>query len=282
MRLFAYPGYVRQNAIVVSGRLVYGSLRKPKATDNLAQNILSMLKQYFALGVPRKKITLRYGKQTRVVKTTTRGNFSTSFAYTFTSPGDYTAQYKKINATAKVFLPQKKQLAIITDIDDTLLVSYSSSFFKRIWTALTKNFNTRSSVQEIAALYRQFSGPLFYVSNSQWRLYEALEGFRKINHLPQGPFLLRGRSKYNRIASLVSSYPYEFILLGDDGQQDPELYAALARDFPHKIKAISIRHLGSRKRLLQVEALLPRDKSIVSADSEKCVAFVKQQLNSAT
>jgi len=278
MRLLTYHGFLHKNTVLVSGRLVYGSLRRPTSKDTVLQNILSMTKQYFAVGVPRKKITLRYGKQTRIVKTTAKGNFKTTFAMHKTKNQNYTARYNHLESTASIFLSEKKQLAIITDVDDTLLVSYSSSFFKRIWTALTKNFNTRSSVQEIASLYKTFSGPIFYVSNSQWRLYGALEEFRKLHDLPAGPFLLRGISKYDRIAGILESYPYTFILLGDDGQQDPELYSALEKIFPQRIKAISIRHISSQHRLKEVRALLPFKKSIVSPDSRQCVAFVKQYL----
>ncbi len=280
MRLILYYGFIENKRVLLSGKLTRGSLRKPKATDSKIQNIISMFKQYFALGATNKIVNIYYSGKKKSVKTNKYGTFKAYFDFDKNSKKTYKARYNNEKRQTKVFLPKKEKKAIITDVDDTFLVTYSASFFKRIWTSTTKNFNTRSSVEDIINIYKEFSGAVFYVSNSQWRLYEVLDGFRKINDLPQGPFLLRGKSKYERIKSIVTSYPYKFILIGDDGQKDPEEYIKIQKEFPRKILAIAIRHVATQSRFDEVKKILPKRKSLISKEGKNILNFVKQKIKS--
>ena len=77
--------------------------------------------------------------------------------------------------------------------------------------------------------------------------------------MPQGVFLLsqmkqfrdllktgKGKhaEKYVRIARIVKAFPHHtYVLLGDDSQQDPTIYASLVSDFPGKIFAVYLRRI---------------------------------------
>ncbi len=278
MRLIAYNGFLENKKILISGRLTYGKFRKPKSNDTYIQNIIDLIRQYYAIGIPQQKVKIHIGTQTKIIRTNNRGDYKTHINYEKKDMKNYTVQYKDEQRCAKIFLPENKKLAIITDVDDTFLVSHSTSFFKRIWTSAINNFNTRNSVKDIIDIYKTFSGPVFYVSNSQWKLYEVIDGFRKINNMPPGPFLLRGRRKYTRIKAIIESYPYKFILIGDDGHKDPEVYTRINKEFPNKIKAICIRQISSRKRLDEVQKKLPKTKSFISHNGKKCLMFVKEKI----
>ena len=278
MRLILYYGFVENNKVLLSGKLVHGNLRKPKASDSIAQNIISMFKQYFALGASSRVVSVIFSGNTKKVKTNEYGSFKVYFDFDENSKRTYQARYKDEKRQSKVFLPEQEKKAIISDVDDTFLVSDSSSFFKRIWTSASKNIHTRSSVTDIVDIYKEFSGPVFYVSNSQWRLFEVLDGFRKINNLPQGPFLLKGKSKYSRIKSIMKSYPYKFVLIGDDGQKDPEIYALIQKEYPKKVLAVAIRHVSSKKRFEEVNDLLPKKNCFISSDGRDILKFVSSKL----
>jgi phosphatidate phosphatase APP1 len=279
MRLVAYHGFVDNKRVVISGRLVFGNLRKPKSDDSIFQNTLDMIKTYFAIGAPKRKIEVSFNNHTKTVRTNKKGFFKTYFDSDKEGIKSYSVKYKDNLRKNKVFLPNKtKSLAIITDVDDTFLVTYSASFFKRIWTTISKNFLTRNPVKDIIDIYKEFSGPVFYVSDSQWRLYDILDGFRKIHKLPQGPFLLKGKSKYYRIKSVLKSYPYDVVLIGDDSHKDPEEYLRVQKEFPKRIKAICIRNISSKKRFEKVNKMLSKTNGFISSNEKECVDFVKKNL----
>jgi phosphatidate phosphatase APP1 len=278
MQLITYYGYIENKKVLVSGRLIYNHIRVPKANDTTIRNIKDMIKRYFAIGMPGRKIKIILGEETKTVKTNNYGRYQAHFEYKKNGPKKYTAQYREEKKSNKIFLPKKEETAIISDVDDTFLVTHSTSYIKRMWTSATKNHNTRSSVEDIIDIYKDFSGPIFYVSNSQWRLYDLLEGFREINKMPQGPFLLRGKSKYSRIKSILKSYPYKFILIGDDGQKDPEEYARITKEYPRRIKAICIRSVSRKKRIEEVKKMLPKRKGFISQEGKECLEFVRKTI----
>jgi phosphatidate phosphatase APP1 len=102
--------------------------------------------------------------------------------------------------------------------------------------------------------------PFFYVSSSEWNLYDLLEDFFAHNGLPRGVFMLRKlehsiykfwksgsgthEHKYDKIRFLMELYKNQkFILIGDSGQKDPKIYNRLANDFPGRIETIYIRQI---------------------------------------
>jgi phosphatidate phosphatase APP1 len=138
--------------------------------------------------------------------------------------------------------------------------------------------------------------PFFYVSSSEWNLYDYLTEFFMYNRLPEGIFLLSelkriwelfrsGQTKHAgkqvRIERLLNVFPKEqFILLGDNSQKDPEIYTGIAAKYPHRIFAIYIRNVrpenaGTTRELLQtareqgVHTLLFEHTAEAKAHSEK-------------
>ena len=101
------------------------------------------------------------------------------------------------------------------------------------------------------------NNPIFYVSLSPWNLYSLLSQFLEINDIPSGPLILRDYSlqtltslggpspKRKLIQDLLDLYPeLPFVLLGDSGQHDPEIYAEIVRENPNRILAIYIRDVS--------------------------------------
>jgi phosphatidate phosphatase APP1 len=171
-------------------------------------------------------------------------------------------------ATGKVFIPNSTQYAFISDIDDTLLISHSTSILKKLRLLFIRNPRSRKPFVDVVNHYQLLSlahtdpgipNPFFYVSNSEWNLYEYLTEFFLHNELPEGVLLLNkfkqlyqlfkiGKSnhqlKFNRISRIMDSFPkQQFILLGDNSQRDPELYKAIANEYPNNIYAIYIRQI---------------------------------------
>ncbi|HYC34079.1 MAG TPA: phosphatase domain-containing protein, partial [Gemmatimonadales bacterium] len=137
------------------------------------------------------------------------------------------------------------RFGIISDMDDTVLQSKVTDFLRAAGTVLLENARTRLPFPGVAAFYRALAAgaggeanPIFYVSNSPWNLYDVIGDFLEVQDIPAGPLLLRDWDlgarlrrrpphKPSAIAEILATYPdLPFILIGDSGQEDPEIYRA--------------------------------------------------------
>jgi len=100
------------------------------------------------------------------------------------------------------------------------------------------------------------NNPFFYVSSSPWNLYDLLKDFLDLNQIPAGPLLLRDFGlmqnkfvgtghmghKFKEIQNILLTYPeLNFVLIGDSGQEDANIYREVVKQFPTRILAIYIR-----------------------------------------
>jgi phosphatidate phosphatase APP1 len=100
---------------------------------------------------------------------------------------------------------------------------------------------------------------VFYVSSSPWNLYDLLDDFLALRGFPAGPLFLRDwgirpregglrdhrTHKLATIRRLLEVYPQlPFLLIGDSGQSDPEIYAEVVRSFPGRVPAVYIRDVS--------------------------------------
>ena len=152
--------------------------------------------------------------------------------------------------------------AVISDIDDTVLVTHTLNTFRKARTLLIKNAHKRKAVKEMKDLYQHFDQKgysFFYVSNSESNLFPLIRIFLEHNHFPIGPIFLKPFVKWNHIFKKKKRSPnnshkkekitfllealkdMEFTLIGDDSQKDPEIYAEISRTYPGRIKHIYIR-----------------------------------------
>jgi phosphatidate phosphatase APP1 len=134
-----------------------------------------------------------------------------------------------------------------------------------IFTVAFTNARTRKPFPGVAAFYRALHSdlnPVFYVSKSPWNLYAPLIEYLEIQGLPLGPLLLRDfgwraekEHKEKAIEDILRTYPkLKFVLLGDSGEKDPEIYAGVVRRHSERIRAIYIRSVNP-KRISAIEAL---------------------------
>ncbi|WP_144051594.1 App1 family protein [Fibrisoma limi] len=168
----------------------------------------------------------------------------------------------------QVYVPHPTQYACVSDIDDTFLISHSATVLKRLKVLLTQNAYSRQPFKDVVRHYQLLAyagteqhapNAFFYVSSSEWNLYEYIMTFSRENGLPKGIYLLnqlkrlhqvlksgqnKHTTKFTRIARLLEIYPHlKFILLGDDTQEDPAIYASLVGHFPNQIICVYLRRV---------------------------------------
>jgi len=179
--------------------------------------------------------------------------------------------------TGEMLVPDNSaDFGIISDIDDTILHTGVTSKLKWrvIANTLFKTPHKRKALEGTAEFYRALhlgpkannKNPVFYVSNSPWNLYRYLAFFLKTNHFPKGPILLRDfrmffdrtprterAHKYHEIDNILLHYPHlNFILIGDCGEKDPDIYLDIVKAYPGRVAAIYLRSVNHKRKMKRI------------------------------
>lgn len=169
------------------------------------------------------------------------------------------------------------EFGIISDIDDTVLVSNVTQVWMMLKLLLFGNATTRAAVPGTPAIYQSMVGgrqgdgnnPVFYVSSSPWNLHPMLTTFMAAVGLPAGPLMLRdlgmGRDAENglnhghketKIRHILETYPNRrFVLLGDAGQEDAAIYSRICDARSEQIIVAYIRQLDTMPSPRVVQAV---------------------------
>ena len=204
---------------------------------------------------------------------------------------------------AEILIPSTKaEFGVASDIDDTILHTgvVSTLKWKVLYNTIFKSAKMRLPLEGASAFYHllhkgksgESVNPIFYVSHSPWNLYRYLELFLKQNNFPKGPILLRSfgdmlkkktpnqkPKKQEEILNLLKTYPnLPFILIGDSGENDVDIYIEIAAQFPGRIKAIYLRSVKHKKKILRVKSLLGKYKTtpaLLVETSEQAIIHAK-------
>lgn len=204
----------------------------------------------------------------------------------------------------EVLIPSKNaDFGVISDIDDTILHTgvVSSLKWRVVLNTVFRNAIHRKPLEGAADFYhllhRGKSGkkanPIFYVSHSPWNLYRYLELFLRTNNFPKGPIILRRMSSFSyrksksrkpqkqkEIANILETYPdLRFILIGDSGERDADIYINIARSHPNRIAAIYLQSVPDKKRMMRVGELFEKYRdtpTLVVRKSEEAIAHARQ------
>ena len=161
------------------------------------------------------------------------------------------------------------RFGLVSDVDDTIITSYLPRLLIAAYNSFVLTESARVPVPGMASMYttilRQYPGaPVFYLSTGAWSTQPFLERFIGRHGYPSGPMLLtdwgptntgwfRSGLAHKRLSleSLIRDFPQiRWLLVGDDGQHDPGLYADFAMKHPGNIAGIAIRELATMEQVL--------------------------------
>jgi phosphatidate phosphatase APP1 len=165
--------------------------------------------------------------------------------------------------TQEIRLLPPQGLSVISDIDDTIKHTDVSSRRELLANTFLRPFQSIPGMADRYQEWQRHGAAFHYVSASPWQLVEELQTFREAAGFPAGAMHLRSfrmrehmvrrllrlppAAKYNAIKNLLRAFPHRrFVLVGDSGEYDPEIYGKLARRFPSQISSIFIRDLDRR------------------------------------
>lgn len=318
--ILPYRGYGNDDRFFIRGRVIENTgLSQPEDHDSVWQNVLAMIKRYSSSGIPDVEVFVEFQNTRNSYITDEDGFFLVNQSIKNQIANHQNWQpirfYMKgktrkiVEAHGEILLTRKKaQYGVITDIDDTLLISHATNVRKKLRLMLFKNAKTRLPFDGVAAFYcalekgiktgeDEYLNPFFYVSSSEWNLYDLLADFCYFHDLPKGPFLLRevkismrkiwkaGGSnhhhKLDKIRHILNLHDErEFILIGDSGQHDAEIYRQIAEEYPERINTIYIRdvrrskhewilNIAKEARQYGAEMLLVKDTEAAALDAIK-------------
>lgn len=238
----------------------------PTEDDGWWDNLLNTYRRFESDEVPDVDVTVRFRGAEVQARTNHEGYYEVELAPTLPADDALWAQASvsagggAVHCTQAVLqVKPDAGIGLISDIDDTVLHSGITDWKTAAQLTFLNNARTRKPLKGVAALYKALQAgrnPLFYVSSSPWNLHDLLEDFMELNAIPAGPIFLRDIGtdagkflktaghghKLERARTLINRYPHlRWVLLGDSGQHDAELYAEAAREFGDRIAAIYIR-----------------------------------------
>ena len=242
-----------------------------------------------------KKISIRLGEKTRAAgRSEPNGHFSAEVQLTKVEVDEFLRQGKARDGwlwfvaetrsgddrrfLGRVRLIEPVGLSVISDVDDTIKITLVRDRKAMLANTFLRPFQP---VPEMAPIYRALAsgGAAFhYLSASPWQLYEPLSEFQRAEGFPAGTFHLKyfrltdssfwdlfgsqEQYKSRSIEDLLAAFPQRrFLLIGDTGEQDPEIYGRLACRHPEQVVGIWLRNVtgetDANPRMTQAREGLP-------------------------
>ncbi len=293
-KILPYRGFGNETIVYLRGSVLEDKgLSTPEANDTVWENMIAMLKRFVSDEIPGVKLRATFMGESKEIETDEKGFFEVTFTPAQNAaPNDawqpvdlelleeVIPNQEDVRTTGQVMLlTRQSDFGVISDVDDTILISKATNALKKIRLMLFKNAHSRLPFEGVAAFYKALQkgvsnnyNPIFYVSSSEWNLYDLLVDFCQVRGIPEGPFLLQtleedwykfwksgGGShshKVDKIRHILSTYHnLKFILIGDSGQKDAEIYSKIVQEYPDRILAIYIRDVSKRKRQREIKTI---------------------------
>ncbi len=273
-----YHGYGHTHNLVVYGHVFkFKAKNAQNFSNNLFRNIIHLFKLFVIKPYPFVNVRLYFYGQVVDQRTQYDGFFKFEWKAEFEVAAGWhdvkvaaVDDYGEIIAESegKIFVPHITQYAFISDIDDTIMVSHSATIGRRLRELFIKNPRTRKTFPSVKNNYQLLANahtsvsqpnPFFYVSSSEWNLYDYLVETFRFNQLPEGAFLLNQLKRWKslfatgktghegkllRVMRIIDAFPNQhFIFFGDNSQQDPAIYQVIAEKYPLSVAAVYIRNI---------------------------------------
>lgn len=273
----AYRGYGTSSRLYLKGRVLENKRVAAAADDDtLWDNLVNMYRRFESDEAPGAQVLARFqGIEHRAVADE-EGYFEVAIEPAHRLPADRlwhpvelellspeSTAHASVRATGQVLVPPSEaRFGVISDIDDTVVQTDAAHLLRMARTVFMGNARTRLAFGGAAAFYRALHAgvnPIWYVSSSPWNMYDLLSDFFQLHEFPEGPILLRDwgiteneffqtrhrEYKLDVVRRLLDLYPdLPFVLIGDSGQEDPEIYRELVGLYPRRILAVYIRDVS--------------------------------------
>lgn len=288
--IFPYNSFGTEDGLHLRGRVVeQRELKGTSEESSTWRNVIDMIQRLQSDEIPGARLRAEFRGQSWETRTDKEGFFV--FDVDLTEPIEPGWHDVRIELLESVGEPEARvvvehvlvpspyaDFAVVSDIDDTIVETKNTDFMRQMAIIFGKGAAQRVPFPGVPAFYRALrrgpsgdgDNPIFYISRTGWNLYDLFDEFMEIHDIPRGPLFLSDlrviedksrvlgsdEHKYENTDLLLRTYPeLPFILIGDSGMHDPELYLGIVRAHPGRIKAIYIHDVSADKRDREVDAI---------------------------
>ncbi|NHI17014.1 App1 family protein [Microbacterium excoecariae] len=284
-QILPFPGYGGDGWIRVVGRVLILPALTRKRDDGVRG-----WRAFVGIPVAYSTVSVRVGDQMHEVVADRGGVIDTVL------PADLAPGWQEVEMTveggeptrARVFVVDPDvRFGIVCDVDDTVMVTALPRPLLAAWNSFVLNEHARQPVPGMAVLLERLmrahpGAPMVYLSTGAWNVAPTLNRFLHRNLFPRGSMLLTdwgpthdrwfrsGRAhKEDNLRRLAEEFPaIEWLLIGDDGQHDDEIYTQFTAEHPASVAGVAIR------RLTAAEAVLAGGRTSVNDHSAAGVPWV--------
>ena len=293
--ILPYRGYGNAHWLVLPGRVLEDEgFRPARAEERRWRNLAAFLKHIESDEVPHARLRARFSGVEKELRADAEGYFRVEMQAPMRAGWHEVhlqlVEDPAVQARGRVLVPAANaSFGVISDIDDTVVQSHVMNKLRMLVSMALSNARTRKPFEGAAAFYRALHAgrnPFFYVSKAPWNLYVPIAEYLEVQGFPEGPLFLRNLGlrmardhKCAAIAALLAAYPaLPFVLIGDSGENDPEVYSDIVHRFPRRVRAIYIRSVNRAARRISAIERLVREVArtgcqlVLAPDSELAAA----------
>ncbi len=282
LKIAPFFGYGTSEKIRIKGRVLEdeGAIVS-RAEDSVWRNIANMYRRFETDEIPFARVKAVFQNSEIETVADDEGYFTAEF-YNVEIASEKLWQEVGFELVEPVSIGNEKPFAtgsfltslssskfgVISDIDDTVMATNVLNRLKMLITTIAANEHTRVPFEGVSAFYRALqkgtsgaeNNPVFYVSSSPWNLYGFLIEFMRKHEIPFGPLFLKDfgshtifnggdhlEHKLENITHILETFVHlPFVLIGDSGEKDPEIYRKIIEKFPNRIRAVYIRDVNPK------------------------------------
>ncbi|KAF2404934.1 actin patch protein 1 [Trichodelitschia bisporula] len=245
-------------------------------------NLMARLKPFIANPHANSAISVFFFNDTqsrhRPIYTDPYGHFALRAALDFVPTHVRVLASEDLSVVEKVIITEAKGVSVISDIDDTIKHTAITSGAREMFrNAFIRDLDDLS-IDGVREWYNQLAGigvHFHYVSNSPWQLFPVLTKFFSLAGLPPGSFHLKQYSgmlqgifepvaerKKSTLDRIARDFPErKFLLIGDSGEADLEVYTDFVLENPGRVLAVYIRDVTTTDSPGFFDAITPGSKN---------------------
>jgi phosphatidate phosphatase APP1 len=264
--------YGNPHQLLIEGRVLYErKFDESSKDDSWVKNGWQKMKHLLNDEVKNEKLTLTVGEEVYQGQTDEEGYFEFEVQNHKTPWKNHekielTLNEYNISVHASAFVVDTSvKVGIISDFDDTVIVSNVTNKLTLIKNTLFKNYKQREVVKGMKRRFETIlatpDSPLFFVTGSPKQLYSVIHQFLNYHEFPKRTLITKKAHgdnadplfdqlayKMEKIEKLILLYPnIKWVCFGDSGERDQEVYETVAQKYPKKIKEIYIRSVEHGK-----------------------------------
>lgn len=264
--------YGSASKLVVSGRIFKEKQKREKLkTDGIWTNIKRSFGYLAKDEIKDSQLTVLADGQYFHIRSDNEGYFifeSTAHKNSYRDHQGVTITIDESNASAScnaMIATGKKQVGVISDFDDTLVISNVTNKLKLLKNSLLRNYKQRTPVKGMNNRFTKIFGSqkpfLFIITGSPRQLQEPIEKFLDFHDFPKRTIIAKKvhgdnndrklsqlEYKYSKIKPLMDMYPHtSWVFFGDSGEKDLEVYKIIRDEYPSRVRDIYIRDVKSGK-----------------------------------